>query len=908
MNNAPLKPHALPVNPDGIPGELKALHQVVAWQYQANYERGEWPKVPVQVRPALSAQPKVKRASSTDPRTWATFDEAVAAYRAHPPVSGDVPLPEDPNSTGNEGLDGIGLCLTPENELVGIDLDHCLEDGRVVDPDAQAALELLSGTYVEVSPSGTGLRIFCRGRKPGTRCKSGDREMYDGRDAKGNPGGRYLTLTGHSYGDPQPITDKQAAIDTLYARWFTESEPAKGKPPTADPSREPVPLDDAALLERMFASKKGADIKRLWDGDTSAYTSDKNDGTSEGDLALASSLAWWCDYDLDRTDRLFRRSALYRPKWDERRGEQTYGERTLMTAFDGRGKGDGYAPRNRRGTAADEGEAQDDEIVVNRQIKAVVRDVVQELKALELGGHPRVYSRGDGLLVEMRAGFELREVTKPDSLKALLHDHLKPVAEKTLSNGDVVTTPAVFNNNHTALLLRKTDDFPPIKAVSDIPLMLPDGTILLEPGYHQEHGYYLNTAGLEVVLMPLEEARALFLETFNEFSYQAPRAGFTATLAFVLQPFLMPLIDDLTPVYAVLGSRRAGSGTGKGYLLDCVYRIHRGRPYTHDGSMPPTDEEMGKVLFSGLSEGASHMIFDDIDHLKHRSLMAAVTSRTYKGRILGVSQRHEVSTQVTWAVSGNAPDIHRDFYRRIVPIYLGVGKARAWERPYSRPDLNRHILENRNLYVSAALSLLDHWRKQGMPLSTGVIRGFDRWSAVMGGVLEAAGFPHLLEARDGLDELIEVDNSDLDLLIDAWQGCSLADKKLKGKDLLNLAQSHELFTELYEGRTEAAGASELGKFLKPYTNDVFKGHYLRREFDSDSKTWRYFLEPVPDAPKLLSEVFDFSALKTLTLHPRSTPVNAPDGTVTGVLRGSTGNVSSADETDAPDATGWEMEL
>ena len=542
------------------------------------------------------------------------------------------------------------------------------------------------------------------------------------------------------------------------------------------------------------------------------------------------------------------------------------------------------------------------EIIVNRQIKEVVRDVSAKLRSLELDGQPVIYSRGDSLLVEMHSGFELREVTKPESLKALLHDHLEPVLQKTLQSGEIIRTPAVFSNNHTALLTRKTAEFPPIKAVSDIPLMLKDGTLLSEPGYHREHGYYLNTAGITVQLMPWQEARALYLETFNEMSYQAPKAGFTATLAFVLQPFLMPMIDDLTPLYAVLGSRRAGSGTGKGFLLDLVYRIHRGKPYTHDGSMPATDEEMGKVLFSALSEGVSHIIFDDIDHLKHRQLMAAITSRTYKGRILGVSQRHEVSTGVTWAVSGNAPDIHRDFYRRIVPIYMGIGKARAWEREYSRPDLNRYVLANRNLFISAALSILEHWRASGMPLSTQTIRGFDRWSAVMGGVLESIGLPHLLEARDGLDELIEVDNSDLDLLIDAWQESRIADKPLRGRDILNLARDRELLTELHEGRTDAAGAGELGKYLKPYVNDVFGGHYLRRAFDSHAKTWTYYLEAVPDTPKRLSEAFDFSPEKITSLHPRTTPANSDEttvGTVAGVLRGSNGKVLRDKKAEAP---------
>lgn len=535
------------------------------------------------------------------------------------------------------------------------------------------------------------------------------------------------------------------------------------------------------------------------------------------------------------------------------------------------------------------------EIIVNRQVKEVVEELVTELKALELKGNPRIYSRGDGLLVEMQDGFELQEVTKTDSLKALLHDHLRPVVEKGPETARY-TAPSTFSNNHTSLLLRKTADFPPITAVSDIPLMLPDGSILSEPGYHRDYGYYLNTAGIEVELMSLGQARGLFLETFNEFSYQAPRAGFTATLAFILQPFLMPMIDDLTPLYAILGARRSGSGTGKGYLLDCVYRIHRGSPYMHDGSMPATNEECGKVLFAALSEGASHVIFDDIEHLKHRELMAAITTRTYKGRILGVSQRHEVSTQVTWAVSGNAPEIHRDFYRRLIPIHLGTGKARAWERQYTRPDLNRYILENRNLFISAVLSILEHWRSLGMPLSDKAIKGFDRWSAVMGGVLESAGFPHLLEARDGLDQLIEVDNSDLDLLMDAWRGSIwYRGKKLKGKDLLTLAKNHELLTHLYENKSEAAGAAELGKYLKPFINDIFGEHYLRREFDSDAKTWRYFLEAIPEAPLLLLDVFNFPPCETTPEHPRSTPVTTPTDGFTGVLRGSIGSVSIGDE-------------
>ncbi|MCX7802221.1 MAG: DNA primase, partial [Meiothermus ruber] len=73
---------------------------------------------------------------------------------------------------------------------------------------------------------------------------------------------------------------------------------------------------------------------------------------SEADLALASALMWWTGNDLERADRLFRQSALYRPKWDKKHYSdgRTYGQATLEKA---RAVDGGYQPRvvsvNRRG-------------------------------------------------------------------------------------------------------------------------------------------------------------------------------------------------------------------------------------------------------------------------------------------------------------------------------------------------------------------------------------------------------------------------------------------------------------------------------------------------------------------------------------------------------------------------------
>ena len=55
---------------------------------------------------------------------------------------------------------------------------------------------------------------------------------------------------------------------------------------------------------------------------------------SEADLALCAILGAHSAGDEAQIDRLFRKSRLYRDKWDERRGAKTYGEKTVAKALE----------------------------------------------------------------------------------------------------------------------------------------------------------------------------------------------------------------------------------------------------------------------------------------------------------------------------------------------------------------------------------------------------------------------------------------------------------------------------------------------------------------------------------------------------------------------------------------------
>lgn len=273
------------------PAELARRPQWVAWRLTPREGEPKPTKVPYNARTGHLA-------STTDPKTWASFEEAAAFCVQH------------------EWASGVGYVLSAEDPYVGIDLDACRDprSGRI-EPWAKAIIKRLN-SYTEISPSGTGLRIFVRGELPPHGRRRGHIEIYSQ--------ARFLTITGDRY---------LAAPDTIQARpqelieWHVE---VFGEPPAKRENghvqRSPVQLADADLLLKARASDHGQ-FWALWNGDYSAYGSQ-----SEADLALVNYLAFWCGPDPARIDQLFRSSGLMREKWDR----QDYRDRTIDKALESR--------------------------------------------------------------------------------------------------------------------------------------------------------------------------------------------------------------------------------------------------------------------------------------------------------------------------------------------------------------------------------------------------------------------------------------------------------------------------------------------------------------------------------------------------------------------------------------------
>jgi hypothetical protein len=237
------------------------------------------------------------------------------------------------NHLRDEGpASGVSFALNGDG-IVGLDLDDCRDPAtKAIDSWAEQIIRRLR-SYTEVSPSGTGLRIFVRGELPPEGRHKGQIEVYDT--------GKFLSVTGlklttHGAGDG--IEDRAAAVLAWHAEVFGDGtgstptgpteENTKGRTRLVIPPRDSIsPFEDSRddRLYRLFEAKpKASDL--FWGG-RDGYASQ-----SEVDLALANMAVsiGWSDQDLVDLLVVARRNA------DAGDKPHDYFIRTIDKARDGR--------------------------------------------------------------------------------------------------------------------------------------------------------------------------------------------------------------------------------------------------------------------------------------------------------------------------------------------------------------------------------------------------------------------------------------------------------------------------------------------------------------------------------------------------------------------------------------------
>jgi len=288
-------------NASRIPRELRDLPQWVTWKW-GKKPNGEPTKVPTRAVDGLPA-------SSTNPDDWSSFQTAYNAYHH-----------------GSSENAGIGLVFTEESGLFGVDFDDCLDKQqagglRGMRPTEFGYLKLLD-SYAEVSPSGEGFKVIARGTIPDDVAR---RSFGQGNGIYSS--GRFFTITG----DVLPGYDEVRETEPSNLRAFLTAVFPKQERSTAEWSGTGEMLTDVEVINACSRSANGEKFRALYQGDWEA--AGDYGSQPEAYMALCQMLTFDCGPNHNQIDRLFRQSGLFRDKWDEQRGDDTYGANTVENAI-----------------------------------------------------------------------------------------------------------------------------------------------------------------------------------------------------------------------------------------------------------------------------------------------------------------------------------------------------------------------------------------------------------------------------------------------------------------------------------------------------------------------------------------------------------------------------------------------
>jgi hypothetical protein len=272
-----------------IPEELRALARWCVWKLEKNDGRST--KIPYHCDGS--------RAESDKLEAWETFDDVKAAH-------------------AKGGYSGIGLLIA--EPYAGIDFDEVVElNSMTIHPVVMAWINKW-GSYAEYSPScfnetkaRGGVKVWVKGVLPEPLPDSGPRnklkqiEIYSCL--------RYFTMTGAKVPGTPPTVN---AVDLAE---FYHQRKAINASLTLIASMAVPASARISSQEKMLRLGRG-EWKDL------GYESQ-----SSADLAYVGHLAKACNGDAAKIDANFRLSGLMRDKWNEMRGEKTYGVLTVESAL-----------------------------------------------------------------------------------------------------------------------------------------------------------------------------------------------------------------------------------------------------------------------------------------------------------------------------------------------------------------------------------------------------------------------------------------------------------------------------------------------------------------------------------------------------------------------------------------------
>jgi hypothetical protein len=476
--------------------------------------------------------------------------------------------------------------------------------------------------------------------------------------------------------------------------------------------------------------------------------------------------------------------------------------------------------------------------VNNRQLRDIIADAWAAVHAINEPGEPGspdrpfLFQKGGTL---MRIG--------GDGANA----RIEPLGETAVygmlarsANWHKVTEEAVvaaLPSKETARDMLVNPDFrvPPLESLIRTPTFGCKGAVITTPGYHRDDALWLYAdPSLEIPEIPphpsreqIARARALLLdELLVDFPFvrDSDRAH---AVAAILLPFMERMIEGLAPIHLIEAPTQ---GSGKGLLASLIGIVTTGSA-PEGRTLPEDEDDVRKMITAELVTGRPIVLIDNLNEkrtLDSSSVASVVTQPTWTDRILGVTRMLSLENHALWLMTGNNPQLSSEMTRRCIRLRIDPRIDMPWLRDgFKHPIVADWARENRSALVHAALTLIQAWIAADKPLHRRRLGSFEKWSEVMGGVLEVAEIPGFLGDLNELYAAADGDGQAWREFTGAWWE-EYRDEPKRINDLNQFCEDRDLMLAVRGDASARSQQTRLGKALGVKRDRVFNGLTITR--------------------------------------------------------------------------------
>lgn len=389
---------------------------------------------------------------------------------------------------------------------------------------------------------------------------------------------------------------------------------------------------------------------------------------------------------------------------------------------------------------------------------------------------PELYTRAEGpvWITQDNQAYPVMHHLGADNLRAYMAEHVLTytVVKNEETGGTKEVRTLLHPRTCSTILGRKHWPLPKLTGMVTSPVVRPDGSLILEPGYDDLTGLYLHPRvplrrlQPEITDASIQKAMEIILgQMLKDFPWvdESDKAHFLGAL---LTPVLRPYFHGPTPMFIITATAAASGKSLLKDILDYCYGISS-TPW------PENEAELRKSITTQLyTAGQPAIVLDNLPNgfvIKSPTLSNLLTSVHWSDRVLGSNSKVTMPNDRVWILTGNKLTTGGDNARRAIWVRLDPQCPNPDQRDgFTVGDLRAWLRSNTSTVVAALVTMVRSWLAAGAQTVNTRMGDYSEWASTMAGLLHHLGIPGWMADRSVSTDM-DTEVQEWTLLLSAWR-------------------------------------------------------------------------------------------------------------------------------------------